>query len=310
MILGDPRPGRSRVPRGLRRGTRTLAPRLPEARGRGLEHNLPLRPPPSLTAADRPSSRPVGQARVDDPGRPRASRSAVASDDELNEAQRDWPVAHRMHLNTEAIGALRPGARQRARRRHRAGADGRPRPVQSAGARGSVSRAEIPHHWPPLSLVANPRDRLASAGSTKAAGVGVGETACPRRRPPAARATSKSMAPRVTWRGADRANVRQYGSCAPDLEVSQRVARHPGDVAADVVRRPRPRSGSRESTCGAPSQSRPRDRAALAGTPARAGAPLARLRGRPPSVRASGTWCVAGLTLAAATRATRARRQA
>lgn len=51
-------------------------------------------------------------------------------------------------------------------------------PVHVAGTIGFAARAEIRHALAALSLVANPRDRLAFARVAKAAGVGVGEHAC------------------------------------------------------------------------------------------------------------------------------------
>ena len=93
-------------------------------------------------------------------------------------------------------------------------------PVHVAGALGFCDRAEIRDALAALSLVANPRDRLAFARVAKAAGAGVGEAACRAlfahadAHPEMALLEHGERSP--LGRRCDRANGRRSASCAPD----------------------------------------------------------------------------------------------
>src|SRR5512133_1186968 len=166
--------------------------------------------------------------------------AVVDTDDELDEAQRiaSWARGHLdaggqpsalcvlVRVNELAAGIEQALMAARV-------------PVHVAGAPGFCDRAEIRDALAALSLVANPRDRLAFGRVAKAAGVGVGETACRALFAHAdahaqrallehgARSSPDALRPR------QRAAVREL--CARLLEVSQRVARQTGGVPDHVV---------------------------------------------------------------------------
>ena len=174
------------------------------------------------------------------------------ADDELDEAQRIATWA-RAHLDAGAapsalcvlvrVNELAAGIEQ-ALMAARV-------PVHVAGALGFCDRAEIRDALAALSLVANPRDRLAFARVAKAAGAGVGEAACRAlfahadAHPEMALLEHGERSPLDALRPRQRAAVREL--CAGLLEVSRRVA-------ASARRRggPRDRRPRRLPAAGAP----------------------------------------------------------
>jgi ATP-dependent DNA helicase UvrD/PcrA len=111
--------------------------------------------------------------------------------------------------------------------------------VHVTGALGFCDRAEIRDALAALSLVANPRDRLAFGRVARAAGAGVGGTAC---RALFARADAQpqrallehgACSPLDALRPRQRTAVREL--CAGLLDVSERVEGQTGGVADHVV---------------------------------------------------------------------------
>ena len=172
-----------------------------------------------------------------------AAGEAIAiedADDELDEAQRIAAWA-RAHLDAGAppsalcvlvrVNELVAGVEQ-ALMAARV-------PVHVAGALGFGDRAEIRDALAALSLVANPRDRLAFNRVAKAAGAGVGEAACRAlfadadAHPEMALIEHGERSPLDALRPRQRAAVREL--CAGLLEVSRRVARQPDGVAEHVI---------------------------------------------------------------------------
>ena len=112
-------------------------------------------------------------------------------------------------------------------------------PVHVAGALGFCARAEIRDALAALSLVANPRDRLAFARVARAAGAGVGEAACRALFAHADGDRQRSLlehgarSPLAALRPRQSEAVREL--CAGLLDVSDWVERRPRDVARHVV---------------------------------------------------------------------------
>jgi superfamily I DNA/RNA helicase len=108
-----------------------------------------------------------------------------------------------------------------------------------SGALGFCARAEIRDALAALSLVANPRDRLAFARVARAAGAGVGETACRGLFAHADAHPQRSLLEHGARSPLDALRPRQSDAvrelCAGLLDVSQVVERRPGDVARHVV---------------------------------------------------------------------------
>jgi DNA helicase-2/ATP-dependent DNA helicase PcrA len=112
-------------------------------------------------------------------------------------------------------------------------------PVHVAGTLGFRDRAEIRDALAALCLVANPRDRLAFARVAKAAGAGVGESACRALFAHADTEPQLALLQHGVGSSLDALRPRQRAAvrdlCAGLLDVSQRVARRPGYVAEHVV---------------------------------------------------------------------------
>ena len=112
-------------------------------------------------------------------------------------------------------------------------------PVHITGAQGFCDRAEIRDALAALSLVANPRDRLAFGRVAKAAGVGVGETACRALFAHADAHAQRALLEHGACSSLDALRPRQRDAvrelCAGLLAVSQRAARQTGGVADHVM---------------------------------------------------------------------------
>ena len=112
-------------------------------------------------------------------------------------------------------------------------------PVHVAGALGFCARAEIRDALAALSLVANPRDRLAFARVARAAGAGVGEAACRALFAHADGDRQRSLlehgarSPLAALRPRQSEAMREL--CAGVLGVSDWVERRPRDAARHVV---------------------------------------------------------------------------
>jgi DNA helicase-2/ATP-dependent DNA helicase PcrA len=112
-------------------------------------------------------------------------------------------------------------------------------PVHVAGALGFCARAEIRDALAVLSLVANPRDRLAFARVARAAGAGVGETACRVLFAHADAHAQLSLLEHGARSKVDALRPRQAAAvstlCAGLLDVAEGVERRPDEVARHVV---------------------------------------------------------------------------
>jgi DNA helicase-2/ATP-dependent DNA helicase PcrA len=162
------------------------------------------------------------------------------ADDELDEAQRiaAWARAHLDAGDAPSAVCVLVRVNELATGIEQALIAARV-PVHVAGVLGFRDRAEIRDALAALSLVANPRDRLAFGRVAKAAGAGVGESACRAlfahadHHPQPALLEHGALSPPDVLRPRQRAAVREL--CASLLEVSGHVARRPSDVADHVV---------------------------------------------------------------------------
>jgi superfamily I DNA/RNA helicase len=112
-------------------------------------------------------------------------------------------------------------------------------PVHVAGAVGFNARTEIRDALAALSLVANPRDRLAFARVARAAGAGVGEIACRALFDQQDVRPQRSLLEHGALASLDRLRAKQAHAvrelCRGLLAVSEDVDRRPGEVGRHVV---------------------------------------------------------------------------
>jgi len=112
-------------------------------------------------------------------------------------------------------------------------------PVHVAGALGFCGRAEIRDALAALSLVANPRDRLAFGRAAKAAGAGVGETACKALFALADAHPQRTLLEHGAHSALDALRPRQSNAvrelCGGLLDIAEQVQRRPSEVARHVT---------------------------------------------------------------------------